>query len=79
MSNPTKDKVEPQNGNLSDFPKIYCPFIRQTFKVNRDDWKKYGSKLQLTASGRCPEARHLFTVNIEQRQAQEHIYCIDPG
>ena len=32
---------------LSDFPKINCPFIRQTFKVNRDDWKKHGSSLKL--------------------------------
>lgn len=32
---------------LSDFPKLYCPFIRQTFKVNPDDWKKHGSPLGL--------------------------------
>lgn len=37
---------------LSDFPKVQCPFIRQTFKVTLDDWKKHGSKLQL----REPEA-----------------------
>lgn len=35
------------NYTLSDFPKLCCPFIRQTFKVNQDDWKKYGSKFQL--------------------------------
>jgi len=40
------------NEKLSDFPKIHCPFIRQTFKVNRDQWKKHGSRLQL----REPEA-----------------------
>ncbi len=32
---------------LSDFPKIQCPFIRQTFKVDRSQWKKHGSRLQL--------------------------------
>jgi len=32
---------------MSDFPKMQCPFIRQTFKVNTEQWKKYGSKLQL--------------------------------
>ena len=32
---------------LTNFPKIHCPFIRKTFKVNRDDWKKHGRKLQL--------------------------------
>ena len=32
---------------LTDFPKLYCPFIRQTFKVNVDQWKKHGSRLQL--------------------------------
>ncbi len=32
---------------LSDFPKIHCPFIRQTYKVNKSQWKKYGSKLHL--------------------------------
>jgi len=37
---------------MSDFPKMQCPFIRQTFKVNIEQWKKFGSKLQL----REPEA-----------------------
>ena len=32
---------------LSNFPKIYCPFIRKSFKVNKDDWKKHGHALQL--------------------------------
>ena len=26
---------------------MHCPFIRETFSVNKDDWKKYGRKLQL--------------------------------
>jgi len=37
---------------LTDFPKIHCPFIRKRFKVNREDWKKHGRKLQM----RSPEA-----------------------
>lgn len=37
---------------LSDFPKLHCPFIRQTFKVNKDDWKQRGRQFQL----REPEA-----------------------
>jgi len=36
---------------LSDFPKIHCPFKRKVFKVNIEDWKKYGRELQL----RTPE------------------------
>ncbi len=30
---------------LTDFPKLHCPFIRQTFQINKDHWKKYGRKL----------------------------------
>ncbi|MFH1728324.1 MAG: hypothetical protein ABIA04_07895 [Pseudomonadota bacterium] len=40
-----------QQARLSDFPKLQCPFIRQTFKVNRDHLKKHGSQLKL----RSPE------------------------
>lgn len=36
---------------LSDFPKIECPFVRKTYKVNADDFKKHGRRLQL----RTPE------------------------
>jgi len=32
---------------LSNFPKIHCPFIRKNFDINKDQWKKYGRKLQL--------------------------------
>ncbi len=32
---------------LSDFPKIHCPFIRQSFKVDLGDWKARGSALNL--------------------------------
>jgi hypothetical protein len=32
---------------LSNFPKIECPFIRKSYKVNEDDWRKYGKQLQL--------------------------------
>ncbi|MBN2499015.1 MAG: hypothetical protein JXR96_30780 [Deltaproteobacteria bacterium] len=32
---------------LSDFPKIHCPFIRQTFGVDRGQWKKLGARLKL--------------------------------
>lgn len=37
---------------LTDFPKIQCPFIRETFPVDKAAWKKHGSRLQL----RSPEA-----------------------
>ncbi|MDC0980293.1 RNA ligase family protein [Bdellovibrionales bacterium] len=37
---------------LTDFPKVYCPFIRKTFKVNEQDWSKHGRALGL----RKPEA-----------------------
>ncbi len=36
---------------LTDFPKLYCPFLRQTFEVDREEWKKHGSELKL----RVPE------------------------
>jgi len=36
---------------LSNYPKMLCPFIRKTYKINRDDWIKYGKELQL----RSPE------------------------
>ena len=36
-----------ENRMLSDFPKLYCPFIRQTFKVDKDKWRKVRGKLQL--------------------------------
>jgi len=32
---------------LTNFPKIQCPFIRKSYKVNRDDWRNHGHKLQL--------------------------------
>ena len=32
---------------LGNFPKIDCPFIRKTFEVNEDDYRKYGRELQL--------------------------------
>ena len=37
---------------LADFPKLYCPYIRQIFKVHPDHWKKGGGRLGLKA----PEA-----------------------
>lgn len=38
---------------LSNYPKLYCPFERQIFKVNKDDYKKIGNKLGL----RSPEVK----------------------
>jgi len=38
---------------LTDFPRMYCPFVRKTYKVNIEDWEKYGRELQL----RSPEVR----------------------
>ena len=32
---------------LSDFPKMQCPFIRQTFEVDHGQWKEHGSRLQM--------------------------------
>lgn len=37
---------------LSDFPKLHCPFLRQTFKVDPEQWKQHGARLGL----RAPEA-----------------------
>ncbi len=38
---------------LSDFPKLECPFVRKTFRVNEEQWKQHGAALGL----RAPEAR----------------------
>ncbi len=32
---------------MTDFPKIYCPFIRQTFKVDKEGFKMHGSRHKL--------------------------------
>ena len=32
---------------LSDFSKLQCPFIRQTFQVDQDDFHRHGRKLHL--------------------------------
>ena len=32
---------------LTDFPKLQCPFIRQTFAVDREAWRKHGAALGL--------------------------------
>ena len=37
---------------LTDFPKLHCPFLRQTFKVDVDQWRKHGARRGL----RSPEA-----------------------
>jgi len=34
---------------LTDFPKIHCPFIRQTFAIDKEDFKKYGAQYNLRA------------------------------
>ncbi len=39
------------NTILSDFPKLYCPFIRQTFKINNEQYKKFHPQFHL----RTPE------------------------
>lgn len=36
-----------ENTLLTDFPKLYCPFIRQTFKVDKEAWKQHGAPLKL--------------------------------
>ena len=33
--------------SMSDFPKLHCPFIRQTYEVDRKQFKKLGRKLKL--------------------------------
>ena len=32
---------------LGDFPKLYCPFIRQTFQVDEGDFRRRGRILHL--------------------------------
>ena len=49
---------------LTDFPKLYCPFLRQTFRVNVEQWKMFGAKLGL----REPQA-YLVVDNLKRRGA----------
>lgn len=44
-------KPETNEPTLSDFPKLHCPFIRQTFPVDKEAWKQNGSAFGL----RSPE------------------------
>jgi hypothetical protein len=34
---------------LTDFPKLHCPFIRQTYAVNKEHFKLHGNKYMLRA------------------------------
>jgi hypothetical protein len=47
--------------HIKDFPKLECPFVRKTYKVDHDDFKKYGSPLGL----RTPEV-YLVTPQISE-------------
>jgi len=44
---------------LDDFPKIQCPFIRQTFLVSKDHFKQAGSRTGLYGEAK---ARHVRLV-----------------
>lgn len=43
--------MEHETPRMSDFPKLHCPFIRQTFPVAKEQFKQHGNRLQL----RLPE------------------------
>ena len=32
---------------IPNFPKLECPFVRKNYKVDIEDFKKYGHELQL--------------------------------
>lgn len=42
-----KPPVAESGLSMSDFPKLHCPFIRQTFDIDIQQWKKYGKELQV--------------------------------
>lgn len=46
---------------LNDFPKLECPFVRKTYQIDKEDFKRYGSKLLL----RTPEV-YLVTPTISE-------------
>jgi len=52
---------------LTDFPKIECPFVRKQFHINVDDWKQYGNRLQI----REP---HLYLVTPEINPTFEWVF-----
>lgn len=44
----TKPKWIPTMNNiLTDFPKIHCPFVRQTFPIKQEHFKAHGNSLML--------------------------------
>lgn len=52
---------------MTDFPKLYCPYIRKIYAVNKDDFKKYGNELQL----RKP---HVYLVTNEVNPGYEWVF-----
>lgn len=52
---------------LTDFPKVECPFIRKTFPINKEDFKKHGSALKL----RMPE---VYLVTDEVNPGYEWVF-----
>ena len=36
-----------QPATLSDFPKLQCPFIRQIFRVDKEQWRQHGARMGL--------------------------------
>lgn len=46
---------------LNDFPKVHCPFVREIYPVNKEDYKQHGHKLKL----RKPEV-YLVTPEIQE-------------
>ena len=61
---------------LTNFPKIYCPFVRKDYDVNMDDWKIHGNQLQL----RSPKV-YLVTTEINKGYEwvfdDPHTFCCE--
>ena len=52
---------------LTDFPKLYCPFIRKLYKVEKEGFKQFGSSLKL----RLPE---VYLVTPEVNPGYEWVF-----
>lgn len=35
------------NSFFADFPKVYCPFVRKTYPIDKKQWKDFGKQYHL--------------------------------
>ncbi|MFQ5680800.1 MAG: hypothetical protein ACE5GG_01915 [Candidatus Omnitrophota bacterium] len=48
---------------LSDFPKLYCPFIRQTFKIDQERFRRMRGRFGSSATTKRAARRQKTRIN----------------